>query len=757
MRIFVTIVIALTCCFACSAETARAPKSVLIVQSYHSGYEWTADVTRGLHDSFRESPTEIRTWVEFLDSRRNPDWQRDFHASLASKHRGRRFELVILVDDEAVEIFCAAPERINTQAVVVGGVTTKPDCAALRTVPSTGLLENFNNTGLIEVAARAHPQAKEMVIVTDQTTIAKFLSDSARPVATNLGWKITEWRADLLGFDEIVRRASQLDSSQLLFVTNIVRDKDGTYLPPAPSYRRIGAAASVPTITLSHQPTGWVLAGSPNTGMRYGQELGAVGRKILAGVDPRAIPVIPGSKIYPQVEGSELERWKISEEVLPPDVEIVRRPVSFFRDYRGWIIGIAMFLVAQSALLLALGFSNARRRRAERQLVQANQKLAEQNEDYRQALAMAAAAAETKNRFLANMSHELRTPLNGVLGMSDFLLGRRLDTVERSCIETVHSSAKHLLVILNDILDTTRLESGQLRLVDRPYSPATILEECRLLFRPADAGAIELRSIAHPNLPAWLLGDPARVRQVIFNLVGNAIKFTHHGSIEVAARVEEGWLKVSVTDTGIGIPADELAGIFEPFVQVDDSTTRRQGGLGLGLAIARQLAEAMGGTLTAVSNLGEGSCFTLRLPARLAQPEEPTPAPSATDCLRGRRVLVVEDNAVNQRVITRLLESLGCVAIVADNGLEGLRTFENAAFDAVLMDLQMPVMDGLTAVRRIRTFEAGQARCLVVALTASALEGDRERCLAAGMDDFLAKPVDRRAIEQMLTGWLCPT
>jgi TMAO reductase system sensor TorS len=382
----------------------------------------------------------------------------------------------------------------------------------------------------------------------------------------------------------------------------------------------------------------------------------------------------------------------------------------------------------------------------------------------REAKEAAEAANRTKSQFLANMSHEIRTPMNGVLGMIELLLSTELTARQRHYAETVQRSGETLLDVINEILDFSKIEAGRLEIEAVEFDcRQAVSDVVALLSERASRKGLVLMHRTERNVPEAVIGDPSRVKQVLTNLVGNAIKFTERGEVRVSMSLVEREgdacvLRFEVKDTGIGISPDALAHIFDAFSQADGTMRRKYGGTGLGLTIAKQLARVMGGQIGVDSMPGRGSTFwfTVRVPAvRVARAESQAQAADAVPASFRGRVLLAEDNPVNRELAVAMLEAVDLDVAVAVDGREAVEAVAQGGIDLVLMDCQMPEMDGFAATRAIRSAESpGGRRVPIVALTANAMEGDRERCLEGGMDDYLSKPFKAPQLYALLARWL---
>lgn len=383
------------------------------------------------------------------------------------------------------------------------------------------------------------------------------------------------------------------------------------------------------------------------------------------------------------------------------------------------------------------------------------------NRQYSAARDAALDASRSKSQFLANMSHEIRTPMNGILATTELVLRTPLNAEQGELINACHTSGQQLLALLNDILDLSRCESGKLTLESLPFDLRSEITSVMQLYTVmSQQKGVDLTLRWNESAPEWVRGDSTRLKQVLTNLMSNAVKFTDRGSVRLSVSGEDLdeskiRMRFTIEDTGIGIPPEILPNLFAPFVQADGSTTRRYGGTGLGLAICKQLVTLMGGRIDVASTVGKGTKFTLTMDLDRSAPIIPSTRSDEEKAwtVRPIRVLLAEDNAVNQLVAKRLLECQGCTVDVVASGLEAVQRFGSTAYDLVLMDCQMPEMDGFEATRRIRASQR-IPHVPIVAVTAQAFQSDRERCLAAGMDDYISKPISTSQLAAALQRWV---
>jgi signal transduction histidine kinase/CheY-like chemotaxis protein/HPt (histidine-containing phosphotransfer) domain-containing protein len=372
-------------------------------------------------------------------------------------------------------------------------------------------------------------------------------------------------------------------------------------------------------------------------------------------------------------------------------------------------------------------------------------------------------ANQARGDFLANMSHELRTPMNGIIGLTDLLMEAKLSAEHRELIDAVNSSARNLLILLNDLLDFSKIEAGELSMESISFDLHKVIHQVERLQGPvAKSKGLNLKHQITPNTPRFIIGDPSRLQQILNNLINNALKFTAEGSVTISVDAKEQKdknhiIRITVQDTGIGIPEDKQKTVFAKFQQADTSTARKYGGTGLGLSITKNLTELMGGQISLKSMVGEGTAFTILLPAKEAEASmiDQADQQGPLNINNAANIMIVDDHPVNLLFMNKLMSHFGFTNIhEAKNGKEAISLFQQNQYDLIFMDCQMPEMDGFTAARNIRDIETAESDPVIIAVTADAMKGAEEKCMASGMDDYISKPVDKDKLRQLLQEWL---
>jgi signal transduction histidine kinase/CheY-like chemotaxis protein len=731
---------------ACPLQAWARP-DILVLHSYHPGLSWTDDIHAGILETLGQSPMACTVTTEYLDAKRypGPDLMALQSESVAAHVRATDFDVVIVSDDAAFtfamdrrrELFADAP-------IVFCGVNNFREEMRRGEPRVTGVSEIISVQETLDTALALHPETTDVVVIggnissTDRSNRSQFLRlmpAYAEHVRFHFWQNIPTAR--------LQEKLGNLGPGNIVFLNQALPDTDGRMLDFGPSAALVRNSTSRPLygfwdFFLGHG----IVGGKLINGKAQGKLAAAMALRILSGTDPDEIPVVEGLANRFLFDHNELVRFQISRTALPPESTVINRPQSLFEANRRLFSIFTVIVAGLLAVILFLAAVVHIRRQTLKELRRARQKAEE--------------ASQAKSLFLAHMSHEIRTPLTGIMGLAELALTNPTAPGVKDYLVLIRQSGQNLLQIINDILDFSKVEAGKLELNPSDFSVRRMLEATVSLFEPrAMEKGITLSLAMNAEPPDLLHGDELRLRQILYNLVGNAIKFTEKGGVEVrlaaAVKTPSGTtLTIEVRDTGCGIPADRLPAIFDRFTQADSFPTRSHQGTGLGLAIVRQLVEAMGGAIEVHSTVDSGSTFTISMPLEGAKLNAGPGTADATtrDTGRSLSVLVAEDNPVNQLFLRRTLEKLGHIPTCVPDGSQALDALRAAAFDCVLMDIQMPRMDGSEATRRIRQ-DLGLAMP-VIALTAHAMQGDREKYLTQGFDDYLAKPVTIQELERVL-------
>ncbi len=725
-----------------SSVAEVSEKRVVVLHSYHQGFKWTDDISAGISEVMQTWPTGVELIHEYMDSKRR--WDKNYkmllEGLLSYKYRNMQPDAVIVSDNLAFEYMCESGKDVFPGVPVFFCGVNYLDPQVLEGLPNfTGISEVVDIDRNIELISRLHPELSEIVFVVDNTETGRILSaylDGCRKKYQ----KIKIRQLTDVTFAELSEEVSRLRPGSAVIWSIFFRDRAGRFLEFDDGASLIASASQVPVyclwdFSLGYGPVGGFLT----SGYEQGS---AVARKVIqyfGGTPLAGLPVRYEPVTVPKFDWKMLEKFKINDALLPEGAFLQGRPASVTDQFREWVIlGLSLIFVLIGVNLVLSYIINKRTR----ELVVARDR--------------AEAANRAKSQFLANMSHELRTPLNGVIGFTELLLGSKLENSQGLYARNANTAALSLLGIINNILDFSKIEAGKLELEKVKTDLPQLVEQNVAAVRfAAEKKKIELLLNISPGIPRYFHLDPVRFGQILVNLLSNAIKFTERGEVELKIELENGdgrrgLLVVSVRDTGIGIEAAEVERIFKEFSQADNSTTRRFGGTGLGLTIARLLVEKMGGILKLESRPGTGSLFYFSIPVEF-EPGEPFEAHRLKSL---QNILIVDDNEQNRIILKEMLEKWGIsVQTVAGGTQAEIMVNSGLHFDAIIMDYMMPGQNGIETIRKIRMNQAHSGSGRQVILLCSSIDDPEvlADCHELGVEAKLIKPVRPND----LYIWLC--
>jgi len=741
-------------------QRAASPKRILALYWYNKDYPGNAQFDQQFQADLRSGTQgRLEYYSEYLEENRFPgeNQSRFLRDYLRQKYAGRQVDVIVTNTPPTLSFLTENRDVLFPRTPIVFATTEFPSEEKLVSGPgATGIVYAASYRETLDLALKLHPDTEQAFVVSGGIDRDPPAVMTARKELQGFEGRIELTYLTNLPLGDLIEQVKSLpEKSVVLYVRQRARDHQGGILESQDFLSLIARQSNVPIYGMSSANVGLgIVGGYVWTSEANASKLAEIALRVANGTRAADIPFARAPQV-PMFDWRQLRRWGIPEARLPQGSVIQFRELTVWQLYKWRIVGVTFLIVLQALLIGALLVARRRARRTRLELEKYKESLEllvdERTAELVEARDQAQAANKAKSAFLANMSHELRTPLNAILGFSSLLREHGATEEQRRDLDIINRSGEHLLSLINDVLDLAKIEAGRSVIEIAPCDLGALLREVTDMIRPrAEEKLLVLRLVVTPESPRHVWTDAARLRQVLINLLGNAVKYTHQGSVTLRSTSQstedENHVRLifEVEDTGIGIATEDQARIFEPFVQL--AGARMQKGTGLGLAITRQFIALMDGIIQIQSTPGEGSCFRVEIPVEPAWESEDK-APRAepeqvVEPVAGSpeyRVLIVEDERENQKLLRHLVQRAGFQVRIAEDGAEGVKSFQEWQPHFIWMDLRMPVMNGFDAARRIRTLEGGR-EVKIAAVTASGFADQRIEALAAGMDDYVSKP-----------------
>lgn len=745
------IVVTFSLIFFCIALAyANKSNKILIINSYHNTLSWTDSLNRGFIDILKKNKIQHEIFIENLDLKRNTatNYIAEFTSYLKAKYGSTDINLIVVTDNDALNfVETIQTDFLRQVPVIFCGINNR------YTFPKnyTGVIEEVDIPKNLDLIAKLHPNTKKLYCIVDQTTTGKILEKSIIDNISTNSYPFDIRIIKNLSINSLIDTINTLEGNAVILFVLYNQDSQGTYLTYEAALDSINKYAKVPIYgTWGFYLQHGIVGGHIISGLDHGRLAGELAIKILLGTPVEKIKPIQGATKY-VFDYKVMSKYNISLVKIPKGSTILSNPYDFIKkNKRVLFLTLLLFLILLVIIYL-LSVINRHRTKLIGIQKSHNLKLKEKNIQINESLKKAKEANVLKSAFLANMSHEIRTPMNAILGFSKIIQLR--EDLQReevlNFINIIVDNSEKLLNLINDIVDISKIEANQLKMNIQRSNINSILKDCISIAEiekdRLNKNDIELILLTEPVYCDILADtDPDRIRQVIMNLLNNALKFTETGAITVGCSIHDGWIEIFVQDTGIGIDNTNKEIIFDRFRQVDSAHTRKYGGSGLGLSICKGIIKNLGGEIGVKSEAGAGSKFWFKIPnnVNIEIPSEPNPgkADIVVGNLENKTILIVEDNYASRKLLLETLKHTKAELLIANSAEEAIEICKsNSKINIVLMDIQLPGISGYDAVKILKGLRPNLP---IIAQTANAMSDEKEKAIMIGCNDYIAKPYD---------------
>ena len=748
--------------FSCSLILHSAEKrNVLIINSYHKGLQWTDDAIEGINSGLNELNQEKEVFIEFLDSKRffDKDYYQAIYELYKIKYANQSIDIILLTDDLALNFLLQYKDSLFVNVPVVFCGINNP-----HTYPNgySGIIENIDYSDNFSLIKKLHPDYSKIYIIVDETKTGNIIYDRAyRTLLTSKENYIYEFLR-FYSFQELQDKVSSLDERSVVLLTAFTKDRNSTYCSYDDIVKNVCSHSNVPVYGIWDFYLGkGIVGGKMNIGFNQGYQAALIANKVLNGENINKIDLEISKPSY-IIDNKVLKEFEIKKSRLPDDAILINTAFSFVKLHNKELVFFGIILILLLITIFVLWGNIIYRRKRTSEERKSLKKIELSHEELMLAKEKVEESNRLKSAFLANISHELRTPMNGIIGFSKLLLdnGNYKDEIGKRYLNIINQSGYMLLDLLNDIIDLSKIEANNLKMSYSECRLNDILDELYSMFN-SERDNLEKSNInielekEFDDKDFVIYTDGNRIRQVFYNLLNNALKFTSKGSITFGYFIEIPNLVFYVKDTGIGLTEFEKEIIFERFRQVDDETTRKYGGSGIGLSISKGIVENLKGKIWVDSEKNQGSTFYFTIPYQVMNKITKTSLDTMDKSdfkWPGKTVLIVEDAIISYELLTKFLKDAQVSFLHASNGEQAVDfCLNNDNIDIVLMDIQLPIMDGLEATRQIKEHKPTLP---IIAQTANAMEDDRPNIINAGCNDYISKPINRYELLQKIDKYL---